>query len=472
MNVLLPLLLLTLLPLGGPQVLESSLGGESDPGGQASAQREFLVQSDPRGSLVAVTLQFPGGAGLDPQGREGTTHLLGRWLEAEAGRRVADLEAGVTVEVTGDDVLITLLAPPTSWQVALDRVEGLLSASSSAAGDLERLREEHRARLVFESGAPVRLFELGRSRLLAGPEADEVRPVRGTPESLARITADDLASHLEAHLQLSNALTVVVGPVNPELVHERTGVQPRVISAVAPFTERSAATSEEPGTPRTAEPADADTAGLSTIPTALRTRLFRTPGPAPDPSMLTGARAWDSRDRIAVDMELTAAWMAVAWAFPDDASSLLLEFLAHNLLEILVPSPPDPGLYGADVQVVSVGGQPVVMASVTADPRAAARWEERVAAAMELVAQTPPQGSFFELTRRRFRNEALLAMSDPAERSRRLARDHGRTGELADFGRIIWQLSPEALAQVAASAAPPRIFVLGPLEMIQRGPGR
>ena len=474
MNPILPLLLLALLPLPGSTPFGAPTTMGVEPGDPGSAQREFLVQPDPRGSLVAVTLLFPDGAARDPQGREGTTHLLGRWLEGEAGRRVADLGAAVTVEVTRDDVLMTLLAPPAAWQVALDRVEGVLSASPSTMGDLERIREEHRARLVFEGGAPVRIFELERTRLLAGPNGSQVRPIRGTPESVARIVSDDLESHLRSYLGVADALTVVVGPVAPGDVQGRTGIQPRVVSAVTPFTERSAqATSAVTSrAPTPAEHLAPDTAGLSQIPAPLRTRLLRAPGPTPDPPPLTGARAWDSPDRVAVDMELTAAWMAVAWAFPADASSTLLQFLAHNLLETLVPSPPDPGLYGADVQVTSIDGRPVVIASLTADPRAAGRWEGRVASAMEALAEAPPQGSFFELTRRRFRNQTLLAMSDPAERSRRLARDHRGAGELEEFGRILWQLSPEALAAAATAAAPPRTFVLGPLEMIQRGPGR
>lgn len=432
-------------------------------------QRDFVIQPDPRGTLVAVTLHFPSGASVDPQGREGTTHLLGRWIEHEAERRVSGLEAGVFVEVTQDDLSLTILAPPPSWEVALDRVEALLGTPPSSTGSVDRIRENHRARLVFEGGAPVRTFELERARLLAGAAAEEARPIRGTAESVARVTAEDLDIHLQRHLRLSEALTVVVGPVRPEAIRTRARTEPRVVSGISPFTD-APAFGEGPRT-NPDEPPAADTAGLAQIPPTLRTRLFRTPPSSPAP-VFRGSRAWNSGERVTRDMELTAAWMAVAWALPDDVSPTLLDFLAHTLHETVVPSPPDPGLYGAEVQVVRLEGRPIIVASVTADPRAAQRWQERVLGSMESLAQSPPQGSFFELTRRRFRNRTLLAIAGPGERSRVLARDLRGAGEVEELGRRIWELTPEELAAAAGAASPPRILVMGPVEMIDRGVGR
>ncbi len=432
-------------------------------------QRDFVVQPDPGGTLVAVTLHFSSGASVDPQGREGTTHLLGRWMEYEAGRRVSGLESGVFVEVTQDDLTLTLLAPPSSWEVALDRVEALWGTPPSGTGSVDRIREDHRSRLIFEGGAPVRTFELERARLLAGASPDEARPIRGTPESVARITADDLDVHLRSHLELSGALTVVVGPVRPEAIRTRARTEPRVISGISPFTEAPTFGDGLRGDPA-GQPV-ADTTALAQIPQALRTRLFRSAPSAPAP-VFRGTRAWESGQRINRDMELTAAWMAVAWALPDDVSQTLLDFLAHTLRETVVPSPPDPGLYGAEVQVVYVEGRPVVVVSVTADPRAAHRWHERVVGSMESLAQAPPQGSFFELTRRRFRNRALLTMAGPGERSRVLARDLRGPGEVEDFGRTIWRFTPDELAAAAGAASDPRILIMGPLEMIDRGAGR
>lgn len=436
--------------------------------GAEQVQREFVVQPDPRGTLVAVTLHFPVGARLDPEGREGTTHILGRWIEREAGRRLADLEAGVGVEVGVDDVAVTLLAPPSSWEVALDRLEVLLETPPSSTGAVDRILADHRARLVFEGGAPVRTFELERARLLAGAGTGGARPVRGTAESVARVTAEDLDLHLSAHLRLSGALTALVGPVEVESVRRRAPTEPLVVSGVAPFAEAPAPREALAAAPET-EPA-ADTTDLPDFPAALRTRLFRSLPPTEAPSF-QGAVAWQSGERVIQNMELTAAWMAVAWPLPADVPSVLLDFLAHTLHESVVPSPPDPGLYGAEVQVVYVEGHPMVVASVTADPRAARRWEERVIASMEGLAEAPPAGSFFELTRRRFRNRTLLGMADPGERSRALARDLRASGEVEELGERIWSLRPEELSAAARAAAPPRILIMGPIEMIERGRG-
>ncbi len=425
-----------------------------------------VVQSDPSPVAVAVTLRFPAGSAQDEQGKEGTAHLLAQVMEAEANRQLARSPSRVSVGVTRDEFLVSLVTAPGEWQAGLSAVQDLLDGAPLPGAELEAARARQLARLTFEEGAPVRSFELERVRLVRGPQSPAGRPVGGTGSSVETIDLGDLDDFRTRHLDPASATAAVVGPVSRNDVERVLPGEIRTASARSPFQQ--AGEGQRP----TARRAGADTlaAPAEPRPAPPRTRLQRDLlSPLGVPSSPEGPPAWSEGDRREVDREITSVWFAVAWPFPQGTSRSLLEFLALTLQEGLVSSPPDPGLYGADVRVEVLEGRPVLTVSISADPREAARWEERTLAAMESIVEAPPEGSFFELSRRRFRNQVLLDMSGPLERSRWLARIVAEEDEIPDPQADVWRLSRDGLSQAAAAAGPPRIFVLGPLHMMRTG---
>jgi hypothetical protein len=433
--------------------------------GEPAEFGQLVVQPDPGGSVVGLTIHIPVGGARDPEGREGTAFLLGQLLEEELSRRVAGLHAEASVEVEHESMTLSFASPPHQWQAVLNEAESVLRGEGLDPSRLDSIRERQRARLTFEEGAPVRTFQIEKASLLRREAQGGGRPLMGSRETLDRITFDDLQEFRSRNLSRPWGVLAVVGPVDAAEVGRALSMTPVEVSASSPFQEQpyQARAAGRRGTADTAAAPEEEPIG------PLRTRLFRDSGAVPSSApSFTGSPAWTQEERQLQDMALTSSWIAVAWPYPRETPRILLEFLAHTFHEALVPSPPDPGLYSAEIEVVVVEGRPVLVVSAVADPRSALRWEERIREGLEALAQSPPEGSFFELTRRRYRSALLMELADPLARSRHLAREINDSGEATDVQTQIWSLSREGLARTAEAASGPRIFILGPVEMMER----
>lgn len=467
---LLAILLTPLLPGSGVAVAAAE-----EARGDRARYAQILVQEDPGGTLIATTFRFPVGSAQDPEGQEGTAALLGRALEDEAGQRLSGAAAHLQVDVSHDEFLVTLLASPEGWEGSVRIVESLLRGSGLSESRIGSLRDDQRARLVFEEGAPVRQFELERGRLLLGMGHPGARPVEGHRSSVEAISGSDPIRFLQRHLDAATAVVAVVGPVSRTDVEAVLGGPLTLVDGVPPFRETPALTGPPTVPTPTDEPTEVqapDTVPRTPeLPPAPRTRLRDTPfQPLVIPEGGMGATAWASSDRTVVDEQLTSTWMAVAWPFPRDTPWTLLQFLAYALEGAVVPSPPGPGQYSTSVQIDRVDGLPVLVFQATVDPRVALRWEERILEGMPAMSQTPPTGSFFELGRRQFRTRLLMSMAAPEDRSRWLTRQVALDGEVTDVQGAIWRLTEEGLAGAAAAAGPPRVLLVGPASMMQGEP--
>lgn len=468
--VLLAILLPPLLPVSGATV---AAAGEVS--GERARYAQVLLQEDRGGTLVATSFRFPVGSAQDPEGQEGTAFLLGRALEDEAGQRLAGPAVHLQVDVGQDEFLVTLLASPEAWIEAVRVVESLLRGSDLSESRIGFLRDAHRARLVFEEGAPVRQFELEKRRLLLGIGHPGARPVEGYRSSVEAISGSDPVRFLERHLDPSAAVVAVVGPVSRTDVEAVLDGPLTLVDGVPSFQETPTPGSPPTATAPTDEPPEIraqDTVPRAPeLPPPPRTRLRATPfQPLTIPEGGMGATAWASPDRTLVDEQLTSTWMAVAWPFPRGTPRTLLEFLAHALEGTVVPSPPGPGQFSTSVLIDMADGLPVLVFQATVDPRVALQWEERILEGMPDMSQTPPTGSFFELGRRQFRTRLLMSMAAPEDRSRWLARQLALDGEISDVQGAIWRLTEEGLAEAAAAAGPPRVLLVGPASMMQGEP--
>ncbi|HKJ02814.1 MAG TPA: hypothetical protein VJ997_10180, partial [Longimicrobiales bacterium] len=86
----------------------------------AHGYRLRAVHAHAHQTTVAVAVRLHAGSQNDEEGREGTAWLLGRVLEAQAVRALADAgsEATVTVSVARATTLVTVLAFPEDWRTA------------------------------------------------------------------------------------------------------------------------------------------------------------------------------------------------------------------------------------------------------------------------------------------------------------------------------------------------------------------
>jgi zinc protease len=167
-----------------------------------------VVMSAARGGEAAGALHVRVGMGAaDPTGKEGLTALLAQLIAGDP-RLAAFQPRAITAGVANDSFFdITLRFAPAATAAASAAMAGALGAPSFADARVER------ARLAAEvdSRAPGP-GEQARARVLATVVPSWRLDGRGTPASLAEVTADNL----EAAMSGIAAVTVaVVGPDDP-----------------------------------------------------------------------------------------------------------------------------------------------------------------------------------------------------------------------------------------------------------------
>jgi predicted Zn-dependent peptidase len=375
---------------------------------QAPGYRLRGVQAHAHQTAVAVAVRLHAGSQDDQDGREGTAWLLGRVLEAQAVRALADAgsEAAVRVSVERATTLVTVLAFPEDWQAAWAVVDSILFEGALDPAVVEAHRAELAERLAFEAGSPVQDFETEAAGLLAEPGSPFARPVRGTLSSLATLTQRDLAGYRGTHLRRSLAVQAIVGPVPPD-------------------------------------------AGAILDP------------PAPAPSRPDGL-AWLTGDRRTQVQDVTSTWIQVAYPAPPDLPRTRLELIAHLIGEELDPTPPAPDRYSVDVRLEETPRGHVLVVEAAVFPEATGRWEERITGAVRSLAEEPIPEDFFRWRRRRFRTARLLEEATPEAQAARMTADLLRDGVVRDLGLEIWGLDTQAVGETARALGEPRIFILGP----------
>jgi hypothetical protein len=427
-----------------------------------AAYREVLFLYDPGARYVSVALRFPAGSVHDPVGGEGTAFLLGQTIAQASNHRLLGHQSRVEVDVTADALSVILIAPPDRLAPALRELEEVLFSTSLVIGDVDPIRNEVLQALRFEEGSPGRSFDQQRAYLLLGSTSPAARPRRGSLGTLPGIGVPELSNFRSEHLAREVADVVVTGPLQESEVAAafRGNVRAVTMGRRGEMVEPSPSVDE----PLPGAAGEATGVGPGLLSPAPVFRL--NPGgldPLRVPTQPGLARAWDAPDRSVLDRQITATWIAVAFPFPEGTSDFLLQFLSHLVRENVDRTPPDPGLYEVDVAVEQVRGTPVVVISASVDPFRAAEWEARLVGSLETLAQSPPEGSFFELTRRRFRSRLLLQLATP-ESLVRWIQLHQARGELPvpDPELAMWRLDRSAVAEAAAAAGPPRTLIYGP----------
>jgi hypothetical protein len=411
--------------------------------------------------VVAVTARFPRGSESDPAGQEGAAFLLSRVLEEEGTRLLAELSGWVEVELGPREFLVTMVAPPADWTEGWRRTEALITGGPLPADGVERVRTAHMDRLLFEEGAPGRRFDTEVAAYLLGASHPGSRPASGTRESVRGIDGAALESLRDEILDWSQAVVALVGRVDEESTQQlMQGPATTFAPPILPDPTRpSIDTTTAPGdTIPVEEPLLPP--GAPRVVTTERSPPLRAPAATPD------RYPWSTEGRRILDEEVTSTWILVGWPLPEGAPLVLEDFMVHLIREALNPSPPDPGIYSAQVEIRERDDTPLLVVTASVDPRHAYRWEERILQSVAGLADTPPDGAFFELARRRYRATRLLEHAAPEERARWLARTQASTGTIPRITSDVWGLTREGVADLASSRGEPRILLFGPVSVM------
>ena len=184
---------------------------------------EAWLVEEPAIPMVAMELSFQGGSSLDPEGDEGAANFLAGMLEEgageldavefaesaqllgarfgfDAGRDTVSISARMLSEATRESVelLRLALAEPRFDETAMERVRGqILSSIRSDDSDPRALASEAWWSAAF-------------------PDDPYGRPVEGTRDSVAALTADDLRATRDRVLNAGAVKIGVVGDITAE----------------------------------------------------------------------------------------------------------------------------------------------------------------------------------------------------------------------------------------------------------------
>jgi zinc protease len=183
----------------------------------------LIVREMKSSPVVAMNLWVGSGSSDDPEELSGishfTEHMLFRGREGDEGtdlaREVHDAGGYLNAETGCDHTMYYQVVPGTRWKEVLAAVVDAVSSPAFRPEDVEAERgvvvEEARS---GESDPGT--FVWRRLMERAFPEHPCRRPVVGTTDSVARITAEALATHHAAHFGARNLVQVIVGDVDAE----------------------------------------------------------------------------------------------------------------------------------------------------------------------------------------------------------------------------------------------------------------
>ncbi len=172
---------------------------------------------------VSLRLLIRAGGALDPDDKPGVAALTAAVLDQGTTTRTAEQIAttidsigGVIGSGSGTDLsFIQSIVMKDSLNVALDLVSDIARNPAFTPEEVERQRQQMLSGLKVSYDDPEYLAGVVFDRLVYGFHPYG-RPDAGTPQSLAAITRQDLASFHKNWFGPNNAILAIVGDVSPE----------------------------------------------------------------------------------------------------------------------------------------------------------------------------------------------------------------------------------------------------------------
>ncbi len=173
--------------------------------------------------ILSVRLAFRGGATGDPEGREGLANMVSGLLDEGAGDldsqafqgRLEDLVIRLGFDAGLDTFTANLKTLSEHTDAAFEMLRVALTAPRFDAEPVERVRRQILVGLERRAEDPDRIAQRTWFET-AFPDHPYGRPVRGTAESVGRISVDDLRGFVDGRLARDRLHIAVVGDITPE----------------------------------------------------------------------------------------------------------------------------------------------------------------------------------------------------------------------------------------------------------------
>jgi len=188
----------------------------------AGGVEAWLVE-DHSNPIIAVGIAFRGGAALDPQGKAGLANMAAALIDEGAGdldsqafqRRLEDLAIRLRFDAGPDSLGGSLRTLTENRDAAFDLLRLALTRPRFDAEPVARIRGQIAAGIRQSAEDPDHVAD---ERFFAAMFPDHAygRPVEGTLDSIAAITADDLHDLVGRRLARDNLVVGVVGDITRE----------------------------------------------------------------------------------------------------------------------------------------------------------------------------------------------------------------------------------------------------------------
>jgi zinc protease len=172
--------------------------------------------------LIAVEFAFEGGSDQDPPDKPGVAYLAADLWDDGAGEldtkafhsRLENKSIGLSFGAGRDHVRGSLRTLTVNRDEAFDYLRMALTAPRFDTDAVERDRAQLISRLERQSQSPNDIASRAWWQA-AFPDHPYGRPIAGTPESVARITVDDLKSYTRRVLARGKLKVAIVGDIAP-----------------------------------------------------------------------------------------------------------------------------------------------------------------------------------------------------------------------------------------------------------------
>jgi zinc protease len=205
---------------------------------------EAWLVEDHGNPIISVALGFRAGAASDPEGKAGLAEMVSGLLDEGAGdlesqafqQRLADLAVDLGFDAGRDSFTGSMRTLTENRDAAFDLLRLALTEPRFDPGPVERIRSQILARLASRANDPTEIADRVWWRATF-PDHPYGRQPSGRPETIGRITAEDLHNFVDQRFARENLVLGVVGDITAAelgpLLDETFGALPPAAAPVS-----------------------------------------------------------------------------------------------------------------------------------------------------------------------------------------------------------------------------------------------
>lgn len=376
----------------------------------AVAQDRIAVLTEPGTPVVAADLLLSVGPADEGDDSAGIAYLAARTVVGPLRVALDSIGAEVSITPHKDALSFTVTAAPEVWEEATERLAAALFREPPTSAIVTRERRAIAAELRGRAANPADAATRAMDQAFFGLGHPWGRPTVGTPQSVERISFDEVDAFLRENFTPDRAFAAVAGPVDAA----------DAIAHLRPLLG-------------------------STFPAPVELVPFR-------PVRAPVRREYNS----------ITTWVSASFRFPETGDEEALRFVAYLVTDAVSFGPAQRSVYNVWSDVFPRTGAGEIRLQMVTPPDEASDWVERIGDAVERIASRTMIDDVFEAHLRRYGGERLMRLISPEDRARAASRQLFLTGRITGLSPDLSEMTQERVRRAARALESPAIVLLGP----------